>query len=82
MLSILRIYSEPQIKNKNNEFLPNPDYVEGLVLPTTIQIRNFIQDNLKTKDCLPKFSYADLAKFIKEHQHKHDFYFLLHQLIF
>ena len=67
VLSVLRIYQEPSIKDKHNQITPNPDYVEGLVLPTTVQIRNFIQNNLKLKESHAKFSYADLAKFVNEH---------------
>ena len=72
VLSVLRQYNEPEIKDSHNKIITNPDYVKGLVLPSSLQIRNYISNTLKPKEILTHFSYSDLANWINEHKNVPD----------
>ena len=43
------------------------NFVPGLIEPQPAQINNYVNNSLKTKTVKPKFSYADLAKWVDEH---------------
>lgn len=68
VLGVLRKCSEREIKDSHNKLVENPDFVPGLVLPTSLQIRNYIANTLKPKEVLTHFNYSDLAKWINEHK--------------
>ena len=65
ILSILRIYQQENIKDKENRPIPNPDYFEGIILPTTRQINNYVNNTLKPKVAPVEFNYSDLVKWIE-----------------
>ena len=67
ILSTLRNVSQMLIPNPNkddldNLLIENPFFVEGIEVPSRIQIKNFIQNNIKVKNNVNRFNYADLAK--------------------
>ncbi len=51
----MRVYQQETIKDKENKLIDNPDFVLGIVLPSTRQI-------------VVKFNYAELAKWIDNHR--------------
>ena len=68
ILSVLRIYQQETIKDKENKLINNPDFVPGIVLPSTRQIVNYVNNTLKPKVIIAKFNYAELAKWIDNHR--------------
>jgi hypothetical protein len=68
ILSVLRIYQQETIKDKENKSINNPDFVPGIVLPSTRQIVNYVNNTLKPKVIIAKFNYAELAKWIDNHR--------------
>ena len=68
ILSVLRVYQQETIKDKENKLIDNPDFVLGIVLPSTRQIVNYVNNTLKPKVIIAKFNYAELAKWIDNHR--------------
>ena len=60
ILSRLREMHPQKILGPNNFYISNPDYANGIVLPSKLQIRNYVNNTLKPKQVKPIFSYADL----------------------
>lgn len=57
--SILRKIELPRLADINESL--NPDYVPGIVVPTKIMIRNYVNNTIKPKIFNPCFNYADLT---------------------
>jgi hypothetical protein len=55
-------------KNDGDPFISNPFYIEGVDTPSRNQIKNFIQNNIKPRQGIKEFSYADLAIWASEHR--------------
>ena len=74
ILNALRNMAEKQIPHPSKRFtdidkpfIDNPNYVEGLIVPSKLQIKNYIQNTLKPKTIPTSFNYSDLVKWVKEH---------------
>ena len=68
ILSVLRIYQQETVKDKENKLINNPDFVPGIVLPSTRQIVNYVNNTLKPKVIIAKFNYAELANWVDNHR--------------
>ena len=72
ILSSLRSMSEkliPNYEDKQVPFVDNPNYSSRKLVPEKLQIKNFIQNTLKSKIIKPNnFSFADLAIWVQSHR--------------
>ena len=66
--------AEKQIPNPSKRltdidktFMDNPNYVEGLIVLSKLQIKNYIQNTFKHKTIPTSFNNSDLVKWVKEH---------------
>ena len=46
----------------------NLKYVEGVVVPSRLQVKNYTNNTLKPKQAKTNFSYADLAEWVVAHR--------------
>ena len=67
ILSVLRIYQQETIKDRDNKTINNPDFIQGIELPSTRQIVNYVNNTLKPKVVATKFSFSELAQWIENH---------------
>jgi hypothetical protein len=67
ILSVLRIYQQETIKDKDNKSISNPDFISNIVLPTSRQITNYVNNTLKPKVVVVNFNYANLTKWVENH---------------
>jgi hypothetical protein len=67
ILSVLRIYQQEKIKDKDNKSVSNPDFISNIVLPTSRQITNYVNNTLKPKVVVVNFNYANLTKWVENH---------------